>query len=309
MTSARLPDFYVIGAMKCATSTLHEQLARRPSFFMSEPKEPNFFSDDAAYARGMAAYEALFAGARPGQIVGESSTHYTKLPTFDGVAQRLFSHTPSARLVYVMRDPIARLLSQFAHEWLRDEVDRPLDRAVRELPRFVAYSSYRAQLVPYLETFGPARILPVFFECLVAHPEAELERVARFVGDESSEPFVWHAEVAKQNDSGQRLKNSRWRDALGDSALGSLIKRALPEGVREGLKSFWKLPKKPELSQEVEREVMHELDRDLAQLGGLLGLELDCRSFARTARHTQPSLVGPPVRLLEGELPPSRRRS
>jgi hypothetical protein len=192
MTGTRLPDFYIIGAMKCATSTLHEQLARRRALFMSEPKEPNFFSDDAAYARGMGDYEALFEAARADQIVGESSTHYTKLPTHPHVVERIFRHTPEARFVYVMREPIARLLSQYTHEWLRDEVDRPVDRAVVELPRFVAYSSYAAQLAPYVEKFGKGRILPVFFECLVAHPEEELERVARFVGDTSEQPFVWH---------------------------------------------------------------------------------------------------------------------
>ena len=65
--SAR-PDFMVIGAMKCATSTLHEQLARQPGLFMSTPKEPNFFSDDDVHARGMAWYEALFADAPAGSL-------------------------------------------------------------------------------------------------------------------------------------------------------------------------------------------------------------------------------------------------
>ncbi|HTO70120.1 MAG TPA: sulfotransferase, partial [Myxococcota bacterium] len=78
----RLPDFAIIGAMKCGTSTLHEQLALRSGFFMSRPKEPNFFSDDDQYARGVGWYAGLFAGAAPGQLCGESSTHYTKLPTY-----------------------------------------------------------------------------------------------------------------------------------------------------------------------------------------------------------------------------------
>ena len=45
------PDFVIIGAMKCATTTLHVQLARQDGFHMSRPKEPNFFSDDERYAR------------------------------------------------------------------------------------------------------------------------------------------------------------------------------------------------------------------------------------------------------------------
>lgn len=308
MTGVRLPDFYIIGAMKCATSTLHEQLARRRALYMSEPKEPNFFSDDAAYAGGMGPYEALFAAARPEQVVGESSTHYTKLPTYQHVVERIHAHTPQARFVYVMREPISRLLSQYTHEWLRDEVDRPVDRAVLELPRFVAYSSYAAQLGPFIETFGKERILPVFFECLVAHPHEELERVARFVGDTSEEPFVWHEEVAKQNDSGQRLKNSRLRDALVGNAFGAALKNSLPASLRETLKDFWKMKRKPQLSPSVKKEVTLALDRDLETLGGWFGLQLSCSSFSSTARHSQPSFVEPPGRLAAESARPTSLR-
>src|SRR3954447_7628759 len=63
------PDFIAIGAMKCATTTLHEQLARQGSLFMSRPKEPNFFSDDRNYARGMDWYHSCFAGCEDGHLV------------------------------------------------------------------------------------------------------------------------------------------------------------------------------------------------------------------------------------------------
>ena len=60
------PDFIVIGAMKSATTTLHEQLARQPGIFMSRPKEPNFFSDDENYARGWGWYGVAFPAGRRG---------------------------------------------------------------------------------------------------------------------------------------------------------------------------------------------------------------------------------------------------
>ena len=56
----RVPDFIIIGAMKCMTSTLHEQLAAQPGIQMSMPKEPCYFSDDAVYARGPEWYASLF---------------------------------------------------------------------------------------------------------------------------------------------------------------------------------------------------------------------------------------------------------
>ncbi len=62
------PDFFIIGGMKCATSTLHQQLAYQPDFFMTELKEPNFFSNDEIYEKGMGWYLSLFAPTQNRQI-------------------------------------------------------------------------------------------------------------------------------------------------------------------------------------------------------------------------------------------------
>src|SRR5271168_5119276 len=110
------PDFIVIGAMKSATTTLHEQLARQPGVCMSRPKEPNFFSDDANYAQGWRWYSSHFRGSRAGVGRGESSTHYTKLPTFPRTVERMVRDLPRIKLIYVMRHPIERLVSQYVHE-------------------------------------------------------------------------------------------------------------------------------------------------------------------------------------------------
>jgi len=276
--------------MKCATSTLHEQLARRQRFFMSEPKEPNFFNLEF-HNRELADYQRLFAGAREDQIVGESSTHYTKLPTYQGTVDRIHQHTPCARFVYLMRDPIERMVSHYVHQWTEGQVDRSISDAVTSLPEYVAYSSYARQLEPYVERFGTDHILCVFFEHLVEDGEAELERVSRFLGDTSNEPFVWQNDVARTNVSKERLRKSRLREAVLSFALARKIKDALPSNLKERIKSVWRMEKRPELSQEAQALVTRVLDRDLATLGQWFGLELSCRNFAEVARRTTPSWV------------------
>ena len=131
----RLPNFVIIGAMKSATSTLYEQLQRQPGIFLPELKEPNFFSDQ--YARGWDWYAGLFAEARASDIVGEASTHYTKLPTYPETVSRMWDHLPDAHLIYVMRDPIDRLVSQYIHqlkELLQWNIDLPAQRRQQTLP-------------------------------------------------------------------------------------------------------------------------------------------------------------------------------
>ncbi|NNF72213.1 MAG: sulfotransferase, partial [Rhodobacteraceae bacterium] len=95
------PDFILIGAMKCGTSTLASQLGAQPGLFMTTPKEPNYFSDDAIFARGPDWYGGLFDGAGPGDLRGEASTHYTKRPDYPDTIARMKAAVPAPRLVYM----------------------------------------------------------------------------------------------------------------------------------------------------------------------------------------------------------------
>ena len=289
----RLPHFVIIGAMKCATTTLHDQLARQDGVFMSDPKEPNFFSDDAIWARGVDWYGELFAGAPSGSVRGESSTHYTKLPDYPRAIERLASVIPDARFVYVMRDPIDRLVSQYIHEWSVRKIDRPLDRAVREHPELINYSRYAYQIRPWLEQFGPACVLPVFFERLTREPQAEFERICRFVGVPG--PVRWGLEDDRRNVSAQRTRRMPVRDrVLANRAATVLRRRLIPSPVRERIKSLWRMERRPELSLEAHRWCEERLDPDMVELGTLLGIQLRCAGFADAVRGREcpPEWVG-----------------
>ena len=178
------PDFLIIGAMKCATSTLHDRLAMQPGIFMTQLKEPNFFSNDEQYSQGMEWYLSNFQAAEPMDICGESSTHYTKLPTYPHTVERIYKQFPNIKLIYVMRHPIDRLVSQYIHEWSQRTIRVDIDRAISQYPRLVEYSRYSMQLEPYLKTFGKEQILPVFFERLLNRKQEEFERICQ-LGEES----------------------------------------------------------------------------------------------------------------------------
>lgn len=173
------PNLFIIGAMKSGTTSLHQYLARHPDAFMCEPKEPGYFVRELTWSRGLDWYLGLFAEAGPARIVGESSTHYTKLPTYQGVPERIQAFNPEARLVYVMRDPLERLVSHYWHNVRNLHLEaerRPFDQAVRDDPAYLAYSDYALQLTPYLARFGADRIWTVTFEALTRDP-------ARLVGE------------------------------------------------------------------------------------------------------------------------------
>jgi hypothetical protein len=278
----RKPDFIIIGAMKCATTTLHDQLAAQPGLFMSRPKEPNFFSDDGQWKRGLDWYWGLFAPAAADALCGESSTHYTKLPTHPHVVDRVAEHVPDAKLVYVMRHPIDRLVSHYVHEWTQRVIDEPIDVAIESHPALVHYGQYAMQLRPWLERFGRERVLPVFFDRLNAHPQAELERVCRFIGHRGTP--TWR-EIGPSNVSGERMRKSRLRDVVVQLPVLSTIRRRLvPKWVRERVKQLWLMKDRPELGHATRRRLVDIFDRDLAELGLTLGIELRCDNFVEQTR-------------------------
>lgn len=277
----RLPQFIIVGAMKSATSSLQEQLVVQPGIFMSEPKEPNFFSDDDQFARGMDWYTGLFAEAGEGALLGEASTHYTKLPTHPNAVARLKQHVPEARFVYVMRHPVDRLVSHFIHEWSMGIYNCEIGQAVTRYPELVAYGQYAMQLKPYFDAFGKDAVLPVFFDRLIREPQAELERVCRFIGYDGSP--VWQHGLKPSNVSSERIRRFPLYGLLVDSGPATWLRRSLvPQSWRDAVKGRLTMTKRPELDASTRAGLEEAFDRDLAELGAWLGQPLDCASFKQT---------------------------
>ena len=291
----RRPDIIIIGAMKCATSTLHEQLALQPGIFMSEPKEPNFFSNDEEFARGLDWYDGLFDEAPEGAICGESSTHYTKLPTYPKTIERLKTYVPNAKFIYVVRHPLDRLVSQYIHEWTMRLTSEPIDQAIDNLPILKEYSLYSMQLKPFFETFGPEKIQLVFFDSLTKQSQKELERVCQFIGYQGAPK--WVDDLPEQNVSADRMRVSPLRDKIVYSPVVTAIRKTLiPKGIRNKVKDLWSMKQRPNLSEANVARLTALFDADLAILGQWLGIELNCANFKQVAKSHAPDWANPPTK-------------
>ena len=208
----RLPDFYIIGAAKAGTTTIHSILARHPDIFMAAKKEPEFFARDEFYAEGIESYARHFADAKRTQVAGEASTLYSMTPMFPETAARIRRHTPEARFIYVMREPVSRSYSHYVQviknyqmstadnsvnrsfeEFIfperhpgaapRSRVMAPFDDHLPDIPElFLSPSDYRLQIESYLEYFDRERFLFLKFEDFVRDRRGVLDRITDFLG-------------------------------------------------------------------------------------------------------------------------------
>lgn len=209
------PDFFIVGAPKCATSSLHAVLRRHPGVFMCRPKEPHFFSTDLpglAQVDSQEAYTALFAEAPETALLGEASAFY--LMSSDAPAH-IHAANPQARIILSLRNPADAARSWF-HQ-LRDgfREDQALFEEAWDLqiaragghrlptycpePRQLQYREvycYADQVARYLDLFGPDQVLILRFEDISKTPDAVIDRVLNFL---DLPPFPAQVEMRKAN--------------------------------------------------------------------------------------------------------------
>lgn len=262
------PDFIIIGAMKSGTSSLQDQLARQNGLFMTTPKEPNYFSDDAVFAKGAGWYSALFDDAPAGAVTGEASTHYTKLPTHPHTVERLKAAAPSVKLIYVIRNPVDRALSHYMHEWSQGVMGADLEQAFAEHQTLVEYGRYAMQIKPYLDAFGQESVYLTSLEQLKATPDTELAAIGAHIG--AASPLVWdHSEQAK-NVSTQRMRRVPFHNVLVASRASKMLRRVLvPKAWRERFRAARTMQSRPQLPAPLRARLEAEFLEDRAALTAL----------------------------------------
>jgi len=104
-------DFFVVGAQKCGTTTLHTWLEKSPEITLPRLKETHFFQDEEKYSRGAEWYFSQFRDFRTTtKIVGEVDPQYLYFSECDArIAQ--FARAP--KFIVALRDPVSRARSHY----------------------------------------------------------------------------------------------------------------------------------------------------------------------------------------------------
>jgi Sulfotransferase domain len=276
--SGALPNLIVIGGLKCGTTSLHHYLNLHPDIAMSRPKELNFFVAELNWELGPEWYASHFD--RAAAVRGETSPHYTNLPRFAGVPKRMRELLgDEARVIYMVREPVSRILSHYLHNVGGGYEHRPLDEALADPDcAYVARSRYAMQLTPYLTAFDRDRMLVVDNAQLADERVATMRGVFEFCGVDPafySEQFEreWETGSGKQ-DGGFRLMDRAVR-LPGLRALDRNFDR-LPESLRWMVERIVHDPgrgaaPKPELDPALRERLAGLFRDDVAELERICG--------------------------------------
>ena len=228
-----LPNVIIIGARKSGTTSLHGYLGQHPDVFMSKPPELHFFDDEAHWAQGLDWYSSFFETATDVAIRGEKTPMYSTYPHRTGIPARVASVVPDAKLIYLMRDPIARVRSQYVAAVVHGIETKPFAEAVTEQSNYTNLSRYAMQLEQWLKHFDREQILLLTSEQLWRSHEPTMAEVFRFLGvDADFVPEAIPANVTKNKVIRTGVANDVRRSGA------ARVLRHLPESMKAPVRRY-----------------------------------------------------------------------
>lgn len=197
----RLPEFLIVGAAKSGTTSLAAWLDAHPQVAVPVRKELHVFNT-GAWRNGPQWYAEQFS-APAGGIAGEATPDYMIYPETVG---RMADMVPDAKLIAVIREPIARAYSQFRMFGVRHDLERrDFDTAIaQELehagpppvldhteanPRrweYLARGAYLEQFELLGTRYPRERLLVLLLEDLIEDPVGSFRRTCDFLGIDTS---------------------------------------------------------------------------------------------------------------------------
>ncbi|MDC0835918.1 sulfotransferase domain-containing protein [Geitlerinema sp. CS-897] len=187
------PDFIIIGAQKCGTTSLYYYLNEHPNLFLSLNKEVHFWSIN--YEKGLDWYLAHFPPVPESEylLTGEASPTYLDFPQ---AADRLSREFPNMKLIVLLRNPADRAISHYYH-WVRlGKEDRSLETAIESQlqeisnldnffglrDNYIARGIYLDFFKHWMQLFAREQFLVIETETFDRDPCTTLQTTHKFLG-------------------------------------------------------------------------------------------------------------------------------
>lgn len=290
----RLPNFLIVGTARAATTTIHEYLKQHPDIYMTEWKEPSFFTfkdkENASFTTGRPVkfvtkvedYQSLFKGAENKLVRGESSTPYLYFykQTIPNIKETI-SNYEDIKILIVLRNPIERAYSQYMMK-VRDLVeDMPFMNALlsernrkEENAHFDFFYSERGlyynQVKAYIQHFKHVKI--VFYEDFKENNELVLDEIIDFLNLKK----INFQSIGFQNISGKPKVKLISRLLKEDFFVKRKLKKVVPDSLLLEMNSFImrKNLNNVKMGEEAKNYLRNYYSEDVKKLEELLAIDL-----------------------------------
>ncbi len=294
--SIRKPDFFIVGAPRCGTTSLQYYLLQHPKICMPE-KEINFWGDDLKFKKEMTLQEylGLFSQCGPSQVVGEKSVWYLYSVK---ASEEIKEFNPNAKIVIVLRNPLNLIKSLHNYFYIRgDETVASLEEAISIPPEkrrsyfstypiecfdYLKVAKFYIQVKRYLERFSSVKV--IIFEELIKSPYETLRDVFEFLGvnPEVAEQIDFSAQNVSKSIKSKVIRDFLLKYRVAPFWIRGVIKVLLPNQKLRAWLSNWLQDKvafknsniKNFMSDSLKKKLQNELRKDVLKLSDLINKNL-----------------------------------
>lgn len=284
-----LPNFLIIGAPRCATTSLYHYLGSHPEIFMSPIKEPRYFiyadiPTDIQAITSLEDYKKLFSGVENERMIGEATPTYIGRPN---VPQKIKALIPDCKMIVTLRNPVERTISHYKLRVNEGKENRSLDEVIAHETQFlpiinapldtyaITFSFYHAHLSRFLEVFPREQLHIELLDDFTRDTQSVLKRIYEFLG--VSTDYLPEATNIYNKHQGSRSKTVS-RVISEDSPLKRFLQNALPTPLKIMIRNTIHRLNAKNVEIVIHEETLKELHKlfreDTLKLQDLLGRDL-----------------------------------
>jgi hypothetical protein len=243
VSTAPIPNLFLVGAQKCGTTSMYEYLRRHPQIFFPFDnehyglfKEPQHFCPeleihDKVSIKDRERYLALYRGSEDAIWRGDASTNYL---FSERAAEAIKQFSPNARILIMLRPPVEWMHSYHkemlryhnsdimdfyaaidASEDHRNGLRIPAGTVVPRCLDYISMSRFAPQVERYYRAFGQEAVKVVLLEDMILAPAQTFREILVFLGVDSS----FRPEF--------RVYNETPRNGIVERAIRSVYKRGV----------------------------------------------------------------------------------
>lgn len=283
---SRFPDFLIVGAPKCGTTSLFHYLGEHPQIYTPPEKEPHFYSyvkEERPHwgIEEAENYTSLFQEANPEQLCVEASTWYLYSDT---AAEQIRRFAPDTKCIALLRQPVDRAYSawsfQVQHGWETLSFEQAIAAEERRIENgkgwdfhYLDTGLYSDQVRRFYNQLGRDQVRVCLFDDFQDDTDAVVQDVLSFLGLDPTGA----SDTETIHNPTRLLRSQVLNHVLGASSLRQVARQILPESVRSVLREkIQQLNEKPRspLDPSFRKTLTERIWPDIERLEHLIGADL-----------------------------------
>ncbi|WP_251923640.1 sulfotransferase family protein [Salinibacter ruber] len=264
--------FIIPGAGRSGTTSLFEYLGQHPNIYTPRIKEIRYFSD--WQKKGIEWYHSHFSDWTVEKEAGEGSTKYMYSKN---AAKRIYNYNEKIKLLFILRDPVERAISNYKWEVARVGENRRFGNIIPD--RYIEPSMYGKHMCRFLKYFERNNIKVILFENFKENPQRELKKVFRFLGLDENVHIKTDYKKNKYYQPPismwlQRKIRSKLDSSFGEEYLYRRSKNALKK-IISYVNHAVKVREFPKIREKEKNKARKYVSEDIKNLEVMLGKNLD----------------------------------